>query len=152
MGLYRSILLGWNASAIRSGAWDIVLELARVHDARLVLHHVLPSLSLPLGNSGRTAMRKAARRAPVGRARVEMELRRASAAARARGVACQCTVSWGLDVADAVVREARRQRCDLIALGSNGSGAKLRRLFGGVATRVVRKSPVAVLVCWPPLS
>lgn len=49
-------------------------------------------------------------------------------------------------VADAILEEAEKARCDLIVIGSHGRRGVTRWLLGSDAERVVRGSPVPVLV------
>ena len=146
MTRYRRILLAWDVSVMESGAFDMALGLARAHGATLLLHHVLPALGLPLRAAAPRATRDLARRAPVGRRAPVHLMRRALAAARGCGVVCRASVETSLDVPDAIVRAARRRRCDLIVLGSHGETTLRRRLFGGVAARVARRAPMPVRV------
>jgi nucleotide-binding universal stress UspA family protein len=52
----------------------------------------------------------------------------------------------GLVVADAIIRTAINQSCDLIAMGTQGREGLERLLLGSVAERVVRRSSVPVLL------
>jgi len=49
-------------------------------------------------------------------------------------------------VADAIVDEARRSRCDLIVIGTHGRRGVSRAMLGSDAENVVRSSPVPVLL------
>jgi nucleotide-binding universal stress UspA family protein len=49
-------------------------------------------------------------------------------------------------VADAIVEEARRSRCDLIVIGTHGRRGVSRAMLGSDAENVVRSSPVPVLL------
>jgi nucleotide-binding universal stress UspA family protein len=45
-----------------------------------------------------------------------------------------------------ILRVAEEKECDLIVMGSHGRGALLDTMMGSTASRVVRRSPVPVLV------
>ena len=60
------------------------------------------------------------------------------------GVATRTAVSARVD--DAIVTAAREARADLIAMTTHGRSGLARVLLGSVATSVVRKSPVPVLL------
>ncbi|MFI5229999.1 MAG: universal stress protein [Gemmatimonadales bacterium] len=64
----------------------------------------------------------------------------------------ECTVESVLldgNPGDALVRFARRTRCDLIALGGHEQGLVDRILLGSVRTSVVRAAPCSILVAPP---
>ena len=45
-----------------------------------------------------------------------------------------------------IIQEAKRDRCDMIVIGSHGHGAVYQLLVGSVTDRVLRHSPCPVLV------
>ncbi|HSJ31642.1 MAG TPA: universal stress protein [Longimicrobiales bacterium] len=53
----------------------------------------------------------------------------------------------GYDAAAAIVRTAETERADMIAVGTRGHGGAARMLLGSVADKLIRASPVPVLVC-----
>jgi len=75
-------------------------------------------------------------------------LARASEKARAQGVATETSLHdlGGGRVADAIVEEARKSRCDLIVIGTHGRRGVSRAMLGSDAENVVRSSPVPVLL------
>ena len=52
----------------------------------------------------------------------------------------------GGPAADVIVREARKQRADLIVMGTHGRRGVRRMVLGSDAEQVVRASPVPVLL------
>lgn len=50
------------------------------------------------------------------------------------------------DPAQVIIKTARKRNCDLIVMGTHGHGAIADVLIGSTAKRVVRKSPIPVLV------
>ena len=52
----------------------------------------------------------------------------------------------GMRIADVLVKEAVRQQCDLIAMGTHGFSGLLYLLMGSVAEGVLRQSPLPVLL------
>lgn len=50
------------------------------------------------------------------------------------------------DTADVIARAARRERCDVVVLGSRGHGAVRQALLGSVAAKVIARSTVPVVV------
>ena len=74
-------------------------------------------------------------------------LAKASEQAKAQGVATETSLHDldGGRVADAIVEEARKSRCDLIVIGTHGRGVLGRLLLGSTAEWVVRHAPCPVL-------
>jgi nucleotide-binding universal stress UspA family protein len=75
-------------------------------------------------------------------------LAEASEQAKAQGVSAETSLhSVGAGrVADAIVDEARRSRCDLIVIGTHGRRGVSRAMLGSDAENVARSSPVPVLL------
>jgi len=79
-------------------------------------------------------------------------LAKASEQAKAQGVATETSLHDldGARVADAIVEEARKSRCDLIVIGTHGRRGVSRAMLGSDAENVVRNSPVPVLLVRRP--
>jgi nucleotide-binding universal stress UspA family protein len=79
-------------------------------------------------------------------------LAEASEQAKAQGVACETSILdlRGNRVADAIVEEARKSRCDLIVIGTHGRRGVSRAVLGSDAENVMRSSPVPVLLVREP--
>jgi nucleotide-binding universal stress UspA family protein len=79
-------------------------------------------------------------------------LAEASEQAKAQGVACETSILdlRGNRVADAIVEEARKSRCDLIVIGTHGRRGVSRAVLGSDAENVMRSSPVPVLLVRAP--
>jgi hypothetical protein len=52
----------------------------------------------------------------------------------------------GMRISDVLIKEAVRQECDLIAMGTHGFSGLLHLLMGSVAEGVLRQSPLPVLL------
>jgi nucleotide-binding universal stress UspA family protein len=65
----------------------------------------------------------------------------------AAGAPCLCRTVWDVSAAEAIVKAARRSRCDLIVMGSHGRRGLERLLLGSVAQKVLAESRVPVLIC-----
>ncbi|HSK19183.1 MAG TPA: universal stress protein [Longimicrobiales bacterium] len=59
-------------------------------------------------------------------------------------------VVTGYDTTAAILRTAETERADMIAVGTRGHGGAARLLLGSVADKLIRASPVPVLVCPSP--
>jgi len=79
-------------------------------------------------------------------------LAEASEQAKAQGVASETSMLdlRGNRVADAIVEEARKSRCDLIVIGTHGRRGVSRAMLGSDAENVMRSSPVPVLLVREP--
>jgi nucleotide-binding universal stress UspA family protein len=67
------------------------------------------------------------------------------AAAKAR-VPCRCLTVWNAAIADAILRTARTERCELIVMASHGRTGLQRILLGSITQKVLAGSRVPVLV------
>jgi nucleotide-binding universal stress UspA family protein len=69
----------------------------------------------------------------------------------AAGVAHEAEIAAGDDIAQTIVRDARESGCDLIVMGTRGTGAARGIMLGSVATKVVHLAQTPVtLVREPP--
>jgi len=75
-------------------------------------------------------------------------LARAAAEAKKRGVKAKTVLAENLAgrVADVIVREAKKQRSDLLVLGTHGRRGLTRMVMGSDAELVVRYAPAPVLL------
>lgn len=62
----------------------------------------------------------------------------------AAGVAHESEIAAGDDVAEGIVRDARGSGCDLIVMGTRGTGAARGIMLGSVATKVVHLAEIPV--------
>ncbi|HEV7161845.1 MAG TPA: universal stress protein [Solirubrobacteraceae bacterium] len=137
MSCYRNILVAHDGSADAEAALEHALALARDQNARLKLLAVVPlsqggNVSLPaapvpdLGDMFGDSLRRAAESVPpdIG---LHTQLLRGNPA-------------------ETILRIARECDHDLIVMGSHGHGRLHRALLGSVSYRVLRESPVPVLL------
>jgi nucleotide-binding universal stress UspA family protein len=138
MSTRRPVLHATDFSAASGPAFEAALARARDADSPLVLVHVLPPLSLLLGDYKRPAAARraidAAQRRDAGEA-----LEALAARARARGVRVSTTVLRGV-AWEQITRTADRMGADVIILGTHGRGGFSRFLMGSVAERVIAMS------------
>jgi nucleotide-binding universal stress UspA family protein len=75
-------------------------------------------------------------------------LARAAAEAKKRGVNAKTVLAENIAgrVADVIVRAAKKQRADLLVLGTHGRRGLTRMVMGSDAELVVRYAPVPVLL------
>jgi nucleotide-binding universal stress UspA family protein len=76
----------------------------------------------------------------------EKHLAVVAAAAKQAGVRCKSIQSMDLSPAEAIIRTARRERCDLIVMASHGRKGVSRLLLGSETNHVLTHSRIPVLV------
>ena len=142
---YKRILVPVDGSPTSAKGLKAAIKLARENRAKLCLLHVAEEYAafatLEVGaNVGPMldAIKAGARKTL---ARVERSAR--AAGSRPESVLVE---DLGGRVADAIVRQAKRWRADLIVIGTHGRRGVKRVLLGSDADLVVRYSPVPVLL------
>lgn len=140
----RRILVPTDFSPCARAAWEYAQGLAEQFGSALHLVHVLtppPFVSDPLGARRLTLqvadlLKESARE-------VERALDRVPARSSVKGRVVRATVT-GTPM-EAILKYVRKQRIDLVVMGTHGRGPMKRILLGSVAERVVRHSPVPVV-------
>ena len=138
----KTILHPTDLSPASRPAFKKAIALAKKDRATLALLHVMPPM-IPAGNlyvSPRTYDEWAAATTESVKKSMDGLLKRA----RAAGVKAKSIILAGIP-ADVIVRAARRQRADLIVMGTHGRSGVSRFLLGSVASRVIATSPCPVL-------
>lgn len=142
---YKRILVPVDGGATSMRGLGEALKLAKENKAKLCLLHVVEEYAViaapemgasiaPLLESmragGRKALAAVARRAHAAGTRPE----------------CVLVEDFGGRVADAIVKQAKKWRADLIVMGTHGRRGVQRALLGSDAELVLRYSPVPVLL------
>ena len=125
-------------------ALRLAQELARTLKAKLILFHAYER-SVPISNGGYmptsvlqemwTAPREAAGR----------NLKRLARSPQGKGVRMSTLLAEG-SAAPAIVRAAKKNRVDLVVMGTHGRTGVRRLLMGSVADRVIRTASCPVLI------
>jgi nucleotide-binding universal stress UspA family protein len=125
-------------------AFHIAADLARQNQATLLILHVAETL----GPENVTYGEAASKLEPDDyRQRLETDLRRSVPAPSE--VATQYVLAAG-HPAHEISRAAREHACDLIVMGTHGTGGLSRLLMASIAEHVIRLAPCPVLVCKLP--
>src|SRR5262245_32069495 len=145
MRAYKKILVAVDGSKASDKGLREALRLASSKGTRLTILNVVnafPAFASMEGGLPIVDMLPALRE---GGKRI---LARARAAAEKAGVrpALVTREITGGPTADAIVREARKQRADVLVLGTHGRRGMSRVLLGSDGEMVVRNSPVPVLL------
>jgi nucleotide-binding universal stress UspA family protein len=148
MSAYRKILVAVDGSGAANRGLREAIRLAGEERSQLVVLHVLneyyafasPDAAPPVDVI--PSLREGGRKI----------LDKAAAAAAKQGVKATTVLreTFGGGAADLIVREARRQRADVIVLGTHGRRGLRRLVLGSDAEQVVRTSPVPVLLVRAP--
>jgi nucleotide-binding universal stress UspA family protein len=143
MARIRRIVHPTDFSPASGPAFRKAVELAKDNKATLLIVHVLPSLPM-IGDAyiPPTTIDEMFRGQ---RAQAEKEMARLVKRARAAGGRAAATVIDNGTVADMIMRFAKRQRADLIVMGTHGRGILARALLGSVASRVLTLAPCPVM-------
>lgn len=119
------------------------IEIARALDASIDLVHVRQSCS-DLTLEGHSGGHPGVAFQSIDRALVETTQRIIDS-----GVSCQGTSLAG-NPSREILAHARKTASDLILLGGHGHGGIVHALLGGVATRITKRAPCAVMVIPTP--
>lgn len=145
MSAYRRILAAVDGSPAAAKGLREAIRVAKEEGARLVILHVVDEFYAFAPLEGMTP---GVDLVPMLREGGERILAKARAAAGKASVEAQTVLreTVGGPAADAIVREAKKQRADLIVLGTHGRRGVRRLVMGSDAENVVRTAPVPVLL------
>jgi nucleotide-binding universal stress UspA family protein len=148
MNAYRRILVAVDGSDAAARGLREAIRLAKAEDAQLFIVHVVnefyafasPDATVPVDIV--PTLREGGRRI----------LAKAQAQAEKQGVKAKSVLreTVGGLAADAIVAEAKKQRADLIVLGTHGRRGMRRLVLGSDAEHVVRSATLPVLLVRAP--
>jgi nucleotide-binding universal stress UspA family protein len=141
----HSILYATDFSKSSKVAFSLACSIARDHQARLIVLHVVPAGTYEIVNLAQLGhgesmgefeddIRNELQQLQPPDNRVPMEYKLANG-----------------DAVASIVKEAEDTHCDLIVLGTHGRTGLRRLLMGSVAENVVRTAPCPVLVVKAPV-
>jgi nucleotide-binding universal stress UspA family protein len=143
MARIRRLVHPTDFSPASGPAFRKALELAKQNGATLLIVHVLPTL--PMVADAYMAASAYDEMLRAQRLQAEKAMGRFVKRARAAGVrATGHVVDFGA-VSEAISRFAKRQRADLIVMGTHGYGILARALLGSVAERVISRASCPVM-------
>jgi nucleotide-binding universal stress UspA family protein len=142
---YRKILVAVDGSAAATKGLREAVRLAKSEEAELIIYNVVDEFYAFATPEAAVA---AVDIVPTLRDAGKRVLAKAAAVADKQGVKAKTVMreTVGGSAADAIVREAKKQRADLIVLGTHGRRGVRRLVLGSDAEQVVRTSPVPVLL------
>lgn len=143
---YKRILVPVDGSPTSNAGLREAIALARAQGAQLQLVHVVDQHSLVM-MGGEAIVHMDEMMAGLTRAG-QAVLRKAKALAGKSGVDASTVLLETLTgpAADAIVRQAKKWRADLMVVGTHGRRGIRRLVMGSDAEQIVRSSPVPVLL------
>jgi nucleotide-binding universal stress UspA family protein len=135
----RRILVPTDGSDSAKAAFAKALELAKKYRGNVTVANVIEPVSWTMATPDALMLEK---KAEEWQAAV---LADAAKEARKAGLKVKAVALRG-DIAEEIVKYARKERCDLIVMGSRGLSPTERFLLGSVSEKVLRHAPCSVLV------
>jgi nucleotide-binding universal stress UspA family protein len=148
MGAYRKILVAVDGSKASAKGLREALRLAKSARAKLVILHVVDEYPAFAAMDAAMAGAPGMDLVPALKASGRRVLARAKKTADAAGVRATTVLREMLSgpAAYPIVREARKQRADLIVMGTHGRRGVRRLVLGSDAEQAVRTASVPVLL------
>jgi len=145
MSAYRRILVAVDGSPAAARGLSEAIRLAKAQSAQLFILHVVSEFYAYASMEGAGLAADLPAMLREGGKRI---LEKAEAAARKHDIRPKILMreTLGGPAADPIVREAKRQRADLIVLGTHGRRGVRRLVMGSDAEQVVRAARVPVLL------
>lgn len=144
--MFKRILVPVDGSSTSNRGLDQAVRLARGNGATLCLLHVVDEHVIvqysdamaTITDDYLEALRESGRKV----------LARAQATVERQGIGCKTVLIENITgaVADIIVDQAKKQRADVIVMGTHGRRGVRRLVLGSDAEGVVRNSPVPVLL------
>ena len=136
--LYLNILVPVDGSKFSEKALLHACEMARNYQSRLILLYVVEK-SLPINLLDRKEyldiLRKFGKKVLVN----------AKNTTTKRGVDSKIVMKEG-NIANEIVKLAKKEQCNLIIVGSKGLGATARFFLGSVSNKLANNSPCSILI------
>jgi len=144
--MFKRILVPVDGSATSRRGLRAAIDLAKAQRARLIILNIVDAMPVFASLEGMVAYDPGILEAL--RKGGEAILARAAAEAKKRGVKAKTVLAENLAgrVADVIVRQAKKQRADLLVIGTHGRRGLSRMVMGSDAELVVRYSPAPVLL------
>ena len=145
--MFRRVLFGTDFSPASRPAFRRAIALARQSRGRLLIVHVVPS-GMPMGAEGYVTPRMYQEMETAIRKSAQKQLDRLVAQAKKAGVAARGVLLTGA-APEAIALTARKERCDVVIVGTHGRTGLDRLLAGSVASRIVGTAPCPVMTVRP---
>jgi nucleotide-binding universal stress UspA family protein len=147
--MYKHILLPTDGSTLSGKAVKQCIRLAKSIGAKITAINVMPEFQMVMADEGFVSpgVPQIKKRFEEGAAkRSQTILAEVKTDATAAGVDCDCvSVSSGVPY-EAIIKQAKKTRCDLIMMASHGRKGLSSILLGSETAKVLTHSTVPVLV------
>ena len=144
--MYKHLLVPLDDTPLSTAHVTSTIGLARTMGARITFLHAHPDWST-IGDGALEIVANPALFSDAALGETNAVLMKATVAAKAAGVPCAAIGRTSDRPADAIVRAAQDQRCDLIVMASHGPASGWSSwLYHSETERVLRHAPVALLV------
>jgi nucleotide-binding universal stress UspA family protein len=144
MGLFKKILFCTDFSQTADHAFHYALELAKTYGSQLIIFHSLHQPFYPMLSEPFVVTQVVDQTEDAMRQEAEKEIRRRYAVSLPEGIEVQIVVRSGTPSQE-ILRVIGEAKADLVVMGARGRSPLELLLFGSVAHRVVKRSPVPVL-------
>src|SRR5687767_16031974 len=118
--MFKNILIPTDGSELSQRAVREAIDLARLHQARLVGIHVIPDYHLLIAYEGAFDPVTEERIEEEAKTRAQIYLEFVRKMAEASGVQCDTVCETGDHPHDAIIKTAHARKCDLIVMTSHG--------------------------------
>jgi nucleotide-binding universal stress UspA family protein len=145
--MYKRVLILVDSRPVSRSAVQEGTALAKVHGAEVLFFSVLPNYVFPVADMPMFTDFSITQFEREAKAAASRLLTGATVVAEKAGVVSRTASAGGEDAAKVVAEAARRRKCDVIVVASEGRNALLRLLTGSVIPGLITESPVPVLVC-----
>ena len=145
--MFKRILIVIDERPASHAALGEGIALAKAHGSELVFFSVLPRYTVPMADMPAFMAVSPQEFQTVAESNARKGLAQATAAAERAGVMSRTGFGSGDDDARCIVDAARKRRCELIVVASEGRNALVRLLTGSVIPGLITSSPIPVLVC-----
>jgi nucleotide-binding universal stress UspA family protein len=146
--MFKRILVPTDGSAPARRAIQRAVQFAKEQKARVIGFYVGPPWQLPLySDYVPPELLSPREHAAAVKRTAARYLGAVKQVARVARVPCSVRYVMAAHPYDEIVKEARRRRCDLIAIASHGRRGISRLLLGSETSKVLAHSGIPVLVC-----
>jgi nucleotide-binding universal stress UspA family protein len=143
--MFKHVLLPTDGSPLSDDAIRMGVQLARTVNAKVTGFHVMPEFHVV---TYKTEMLEDTRQefARDSKAHAANYLSAIEKAAKAAGVVCETATATNDHPYEAIIKAAKRRKCDLIVMASHGRKGMQAVLLGSETQKVLTHSHVPVLV------
>ena len=144
--MFKNILIPTDGSELSQRAVRKAIDLARLHEARLVGVHVIPDYHLLIAYEGAFDPVTEERIEEEAKTRAEGYLAFVRRSADDAGIPCETVCETSDHPYDAILKTADAQDCDLIVMTSHGRKGLAAVLLGSETRKVLTHARIPVLI------